>query len=141
MNQQEEIKSCTDCIHYNICALWTTTDLDKDEAYKYCFGHYKSKLENIIISKEEYHELKQAKTLLEFREETIKHLEDANIRYADALENKNKEIVDKISHKIHQLFNRDIKDSAVYSQEEKDLLKEFIDEIDAICKQTLEEER
>ena len=44
-------------------------------------------------------ELKQSKTLLEFREETIKYLEDANIRYAKALENKvkdtAKEILDK----------------------------------------------
>ena len=40
----------------------------------------------VVISKEEYEGLKQAKTLLEFREETIKLLEDANIRYAEALE-------------------------------------------------------
>ena len=40
----------------------------------------------VVISKEEYYELKQARTLLEFREETIKSLEDANIRYAKALE-------------------------------------------------------
>ena len=40
----------------------------------------------VVLTREEYHELKQAKTLLEFREETIKYLEDANIRYAEALE-------------------------------------------------------
>lgn len=57
------------------------------------------------------------------------------------LSNTRKSTVEKINHKIHQLFNRDIKDSTVYSQEEKDLFKEFIDEIDAICKQTLEEDK
>ena len=41
-------------------------------------------------------ELKQAKTLLEFREETIKYLEDANIRYAEALENKVKDTAKEI---------------------------------------------
>ena len=41
-------------------------------------------------------ELKQAKTLLEFREETIKYLEDANIRYAKALENKVKDTAKEI---------------------------------------------
>ena len=47
---EETAKSCTNCIHYEICSLWTTTDLDKDEAYKYCFGHYKPKLpENAVV--------------------------------------------------------------------------------------------
>ena len=40
----------------------------------------------VVLTGEEYGELKQAKTLLEFREETIKLLEEANIRYAEALE-------------------------------------------------------
>lgn len=39
----------------------------------------------ISISKSEYEGLRQAKTLLELREETIKHLEDANIRYHETL--------------------------------------------------------
>lgn len=33
---------CKDCIHYNICCLWSTTDLDEDEAYKHCFGNFKN---------------------------------------------------------------------------------------------------
>lgn len=41
--------------------------------------------DDIIVSKEEYWDLKQAKTLLGLREETIKHLEDANIRYRETL--------------------------------------------------------
>lgn len=40
---------------------------------------------NVIISKEEYWDLRQSKTLLKLREETIKHLEDANIRYHETL--------------------------------------------------------
>lgn len=40
---------------------------------------------SVVLSKEEYQELKQSKTLLELREETIKYLEDANIRYHETL--------------------------------------------------------
>ena len=32
--------TCNDCIHYNICALWSTSDLIDDEAHKYCFGNF-----------------------------------------------------------------------------------------------------
>ena len=39
----------------------------------------------VVIPEEEYWSLKQAKTLLELREETIKYLEDANIRYHQTL--------------------------------------------------------
>ena len=41
------MKSCSECIHYNICALWTTTDLIEDKAHLYCFGNCKSKEEFI----------------------------------------------------------------------------------------------
>ena len=34
--------TCKDCIHYGICSLWSTKDLEEDEAYKYCFGNFKS---------------------------------------------------------------------------------------------------
>ena len=40
---------------------------------------------DVVVPEEEYWSLKQAKTLLELREETIKHLEDANIRYYQTL--------------------------------------------------------
>lgn len=40
---------------------------------------------SIVVLEEEYWDLKQAKTLLGLREETIKHLEDANIRYHETL--------------------------------------------------------
>lgn len=35
------IATCKECIHYNICSLWSTTDLESDEAYKFCFGNFK----------------------------------------------------------------------------------------------------
>lgn len=40
---------------------------------------------NVVVPNEEYWSLKQAETLLELREETIKYLEDANIRYHETL--------------------------------------------------------
>lgn len=64
----------------------------------------------VVLSREEYGELKQAKTLLEFREETIKLLEDANIRYAEALElqvniKERKEMVEKIDNYLVKRIN------------------------------------
>lgn len=35
--------TCKDCIHYEICTLWATKDLDDDKAYERCG------LKNIII--------------------------------------------------------------------------------------------
>lgn len=54
----------------------------------------------VVLSKEEYEELKFTKNVLELREETIKYLEDANIRYSIALENKGKETAEKILQAI-----------------------------------------
>ena len=66
--------------------------------------YQKVNAEDIVISKEEYEELKFAKKLLELREETIKYLEDANIRYSEALENKEKET----TKKFYDRFNENI---------------------------------
>lgn len=33
-------QKCSKCFHYNVCGLWTTTDLDEDKAYKYCYNHF-----------------------------------------------------------------------------------------------------
>ncbi len=46
-------------------------------------AEYKDK---VVLTREEYEALKFTKTVLELREEKIKYLEDANIRYAEALE-------------------------------------------------------
>ena len=49
-----------------------------------------------------------------------------------------KETAEKFAEKVHNLFNRDIKDSVVYTQEEKDILKDFVESIDEICKEITE---
>lgn len=74
-------KTCSNCIHYEICSLWSTTDLDQDEAYKYCFDHYKSKLseDSVVLTRKEYEKL--------------------NMKYISALEQlekKDKETAEKI---------------------------------------------
>lgn len=33
-------QKCSKCLHFNVCSLWTTTDLDSDEAHKYCYNHF-----------------------------------------------------------------------------------------------------
>lgn len=43
-----------------------------------------------------------------------------------------KETAEKFAEKVHNLFNRDIKDSVVYTQEEKDILKDFVNSIDEL---------
>lgn len=35
--------TCKDCIHYEICSLWATEDLDDDKAYEYYYGCFKNK--------------------------------------------------------------------------------------------------
>ena len=60
MDEQKQVeetkKKCSDCIHYEICSLWATTDLDEDEAHKYCFGHYRHRTpENaVVLTQEEW---------------------------------------------------------------------------------------
>ena len=41
--------TCRDCIHYNICCLWSTNDLDEDEAYRFCFGNFKSDADMVEV--------------------------------------------------------------------------------------------
>lgn len=43
--------TCKNCIHYNICSLWTTSDLDEDRAYEYCFGHFDSASDMVEVVK------------------------------------------------------------------------------------------
>lgn len=89
-------------------------------------GYQRIKKDGIVISKEEYEELKQAKTLLESREETIKYLEDANIRYAEALELKvnkkeRKETAEKITKRLKSIIKKALKSNykAIEKREEK----------------------
>lgn len=62
---------------------------------------------SVVLSREEYYELKQAKTLLEISKEEINNLADANIRYSIALENKGKETAEKIYKEINHLIVKD----------------------------------
>jgi tRNA isopentenyl-2-thiomethyl-A-37 hydroxylase MiaE len=82
-------------------------------------GYQKVNEDSVVISREEYEELKQAKSLLEFREETIKYLEDANIRYAEALELKvnkkeRKETAEKILNEVNEFFRPFDKKSPIF---------------------------
>lgn len=37
---KDETINCRQCIHYKVCALWSTSDLVEGEAHKGCFGHF-----------------------------------------------------------------------------------------------------
>lgn len=94
-------KDCFKC--YNKISLSLDCECIVNEIYEQ--GYRKINENEVVINKEEYEELKQAKSLLEFREETIKSLEDANIRYAEALELKvnkkeRKEMAEKIFREL-----------------------------------------
>lgn len=100
MNEKAKCKNCTDKMIEEMAfdLIKATSPLgvkDLTEVFNYekvatdlCnLWNWRKILEgSVVLSKEEYAELKQAKSLLAFREETIKYLEDANIRYAEALE-------------------------------------------------------
>ena len=58
----------------------------KEATYYYEQGYRKIDKDSVVLSREGYEELKQAKILFELREEIIKFLEDVNIRYTEALE-------------------------------------------------------
>ena len=79
--------NCYRCNHKDICQLRTFSYCE-EKAKEHGCEYYQQEIpeDAIVLTREEYEELKQAKTLLEFREETIKLLEDANIRYAETLE-------------------------------------------------------
>ena len=40
MTDKEIKKVCDNCLHYNICSLWSTTDLEKEEHHKYCYENF-----------------------------------------------------------------------------------------------------
>ena len=93
-NQIEEMeRSCKDCMHYEICSLWTTTDLDEDEAYKYCFGRYRPKIpENVVVlTREEFDEnyiTKEDRDYWKYKAEIYKeHLKKARKETAEKIMN------------------------------------------------------
>lgn len=54
MAKQKE-RTCEDCIHYEVCCLWSTTDLIKDRAHESCYGRFKSADDFISREKHESH--------------------------------------------------------------------------------------
>ena len=87
-------KTCSNCIHYEICSLWTTTDLDEDEAYKYCFGHYRPKIpENAVMMREEFDEY----YAIEEDRDYWKHKAEL---YKEHLKKAHKEMAEKIANDI-----------------------------------------
>ena len=95
----------TSKIHAQVCC-----DYCKIAEFLINLGYCKITDNEVVISKAEYNELRQAKTLLEFREETMKLLEDANIRYAEALELKvNIKERKETAEKYHNFVNNSIK--------------------------------
>lgn len=105
MDKQKQIEEMAkDYYGYSI-------DLEEDCKFvateMYDKGHRKIPENAVVLTREEYDELKQAKILLEFREETIKYLEEANIRYSEALENKSKETAEKILKPLYDACKDD----------------------------------
>ena len=43
-------KKCSNCLHYKACSKWSTTDLDKDEAWRYCFNNFRAISDYVILS-------------------------------------------------------------------------------------------
>ena len=107
--QIEEVeRSCKDCMHYEICSLWTTTDRDEDEAYKYCFGRYRPKIpENaVVLTEEEYERLLKEETLCE----RLGNVVDVKLKYIYELEDKvaqeRKEMAEKIYNMAEEVVEK-----------------------------------
>ena len=107
-NEISCIRTCDNCEYYEDdikCISFGQAIALHNAGYRNC-------KDKVVLTEEEYAELKQAKTLLELREETIKYLEDANIRYAKALELKvnekerqetAREIIAKVKEKMKKV--------------------------------------
>ena len=93
----------------SVCEVLDEVDI-KGIARELIQAGYRNCKDKVVLDKEEYAELKQAKTLLELREETIKYLEEANIRYNKALELKvNKKERQEMAREIFEFANNTMK--------------------------------
>lgn len=124
MDKQKQIeemaKSCKNCIHYNICSLWSTTDIDEEESYKYCYGNYQPKIpeDAVVLTREEsLQELRAfAKNVTErVRKETAE-------KFAERL----KQDFDSIDYIYDDIHNKYL------------CFKDVLDKIDEICKEITE---
>lgn len=107
MDKQKQIEEMANLIHHT--EFIDISGYEEEKIAEELLKYYQPKLpENaVVLTREEYDELKQAKILLEFREETIKYLEEANIRYSKALENKSKETAEKILKPLYDACKDD----------------------------------
>jgi hypothetical protein len=122
---EETKKTCTDCIHYEICSLWTTRDLDEDEAYKYCFGRYRPKIpENaVMLTEKEYGELYQRMF------DEVRQANDLKVEQA------RRETVEKFA----EMLKSDVsEDNELHEALNKYLKRDYIEYIDRRCKELME---
>lgn len=101
--------------------------------YLYNAGYRKIHENAVVLTREEYEEFQVGKDFnygVHCGENNMTAYYE-NIRLPEA----RKETAEKFAEKVHKLFNRDIKDSVVYTQEEKDILKDFCKDIDEIAKE------
>ena len=121
--QIEEMAGCKDC-YDNLGHCPSQDDKDICPCYKNAVENYKQGYrkipENAVVMTREQYE----KDLAIERELGERKASKAR-----------KKTAEKIAEKVHNLFNRDIKDSVVYTQEEKDILKDFVESIYEICKE------
>lgn len=108
---EEMAKNCSNCLHYEVCSLWTTTDLDEDEAYKYCFGRYKSKLteDMVMLKKEELQENYVSKTLYEQLQKVSLTRKEQIDKLCQKLMETRKETAEKISSSIEDILKEPYK--------------------------------
>lgn len=41
--------NCKNCIHFQICCLWATGDLEEEKAYQFCYGNFKSEKDVVEV--------------------------------------------------------------------------------------------
>ena len=112
----EEMANCDKCACKELCESYKYIDFvnlpedllrHKEYVKKNGCRYYQPKLpeDSVVLSKEEYYELKQAKKLLEIVKEEINNLADANIKYSIALENKDKDTTEKVIKKVREMLD------------------------------------
>lgn len=127
---EETKKTCTDCIHYEICSLWTTVDLDEDEAYKYCFGHYRHRTpENaVVMMREEFDEDYVTKEDRDY----WKHKAEI---YKEHLKKSRKETAEKFA----EMLKEDVsEDNELHERLNYYLKRDYFEYIDERCKELTE---
>ena len=79
--EHKETISCKQCIHYPVCCLWATTDLEQDEAHKYCFGNFKKAADLAPKS-----EIEKLHTVIFKKEDLMQEIAKERNKYSDEVE-------------------------------------------------------